>query len=187
MGRLLYSALPNCSDETAKTKAKIKRLVVVGDRVLMSRRTTEMIEKLEPTVEALGYELVDVEYNPSAKHGLLRLYIDGPEGVTVEDCARVSHQVSGIMDVEDTIPGEYNLEVSSPGLDRILRTHKHYEQHLGLEVALRTKRAVSGRRKFTGLLAKAVDEQITLQVDGELVTFDLDNIEKTRLVPVFET
>lgn len=153
----------------------------------MSRRALELLEKIEPTVIALGYELIDLEYNSSQKHGLLRLYIDGPEGVTVDDCAAVSHQVSGVLDVEDLIPGEYNLEVSSPGLDRILRTMAHYEEFLGSEVTLRVKRAVKNRRKFKGLLAKAADEQVTVQVDGELVSFDLNNIEKTRLVPVFET
>ena len=84
----------------------------------MSRRAQQLIDLLEPTVESLGYELIDLEFNSSARHGLLRIYIGVPDGVTVDDCSKVSHHVSGILDVEDPIKSEYDLEVSSPGVDR---------------------------------------------------------------------
>ncbi|MEM7083690.1 MAG: ribosome maturation factor RimP [Pseudomonadota bacterium] len=152
----------------------------------MSRRARQLIDLLEPTVEALGYELVDLEFNSSARHGLLRLYIDGPEGITLDDCQAVSHQVSGVLDVEDPIKTEYDLEVSSPGLDRILRTLAHYEQFLGFAVNVRLKRPEQNRRKVSGVLHATDESSITLEVDGETMVFRRDNIEKTRLVPVYD-
>ncbi len=91
----------------------------------------QLLSLLEPPVGALGYELVDVEFASAGSGGLLRLYIDAPAGITVEDCERVSHRVSEILDVADPIPGAYTLEVSSPGLDRILRTREHFERFRG--------------------------------------------------------
>ena len=87
----------------------------------MQRNLTQLWDLLEPVVAGMGYELVEIEYNPSTRHGVLRLYIDHEDGIQLDDCTDVSNQVSALLDVEDPIPGHYNLEVSSPGLDRPLR------------------------------------------------------------------
>ncbi len=152
----------------------------------MSRRAQQLIDLLEPSVEALGYELVDLEFNSSSRHGMLRLYINGPEGVSLEDCEKVSRQVSGILDVEDPIKTEYDLEVSSPGLDRVLRTTAHYEEFIGLAVNVLLKRPEQNRRKYTGVLLTANDTEVSLKVEDETLVLSRDNIEKTRLVPVYE-
>ncbi len=152
----------------------------------MSRRVQQLIDLLEPTVESLGYELIDLEFNSSARHGLLRIYIGGPDGVTVDDCSKVSHHISGILDVEDPIKSEYDLEVSSPGVDRVIRTTAHYEQFLGSEVNVRLKRPEQNRRKCTGVLTAVSDTEVSLEADGETIVLNRDNIDKTRLVPVFD-
>lgn len=151
----------------------------------MSRKAETLLQTLEPCVAALGYEIVDLDYNPSPKHGLVRIYIDAPDGVLVDDCVKVSHQVSALLDVEDLIPGEYNLEVSSPGVDRVLRTIEHYQRFLNHEVVMKTKRPVDGRRKFSGVVTDAAEDEITLLVDDSPMKFKLNDIDKTRLVPIF--
>ncbi|MFK8029448.1 MAG: ribosome maturation factor RimP [Gammaproteobacteria bacterium] len=152
----------------------------------MSRKAQQLIDLLEPTVESLGYQLIDLEYNASSKHGLLRLYIGHPDGITVDDCQKVSHQVSGILDVEDPIKSEYDLEVSSPGVDRILRTTAHYEEFMGSEVNIRLKRPEQNRRKLTGVIMAVSDKELSVEVEGETMVLNRENIDKTRLVPVFD-
>ena len=97
----------------------------------MQRNRTQLWDLLEPVVTGMGYELVEIEYNPGSRHGLLRLYIDHEDGIVLDDCTDVSHQVSALLDVEDPIAGRYSLEVSSPGLDRPLRGIKDYERFTG--------------------------------------------------------
>ena len=144
-----------------------------------------LIALLEPEVVALGYELVDLEFRPSGKEGLLRLYIDGPDGVNLDDCERVSHQVSALLDVEDPIPGHYSLEVSSPGLDRVLRTAEHFRRFAGNRVKLQLAEGVEGRRRFTGTLLGLEQDEVLLEVDGENLRLPLSGVEKARLVPQF--
>ena len=128
---------------------------------------------LEPAIEALGYQLAGVEYRSSGPGGaLLRVYIDSERGITVEDCERVSYQVSGLLDVNDPIAGHYTLEVSSPGLDR-----------LPVKVRMAVPRA--GRRKFRGRLLRVEDRNIVVDQDGEEVALALDHIEEARLVPEY--
>jgi ribosome maturation factor RimP len=139
---------------------------------------------LEPAVTALGCELVGVEYHPSGKHSLLRVYIDRPEGVTVDDCSAVSYQVSGLLDVEDPIPGHYTLEVSSPGLDRPLFQARDFERFAGQQVKIRTRFPVAGQRNFRGLLQGMQGQQVVIdEQDGRRVELPLDQIEQARLVP----
>lgn len=139
---------------------------------------------LEPAVTALGCELVGVEYHPSGKHSLLRVYIDRPEGVTVDDCSAVSYQVSGLLDVEDPIPGHYTLEVSSPGLDRPLFQACDFERFAGQQVKIRTRFPVAGQRNFRGLLQGMQGQQVVIdEQDGRRVELPLDQIEQARLVP----
>ncbi|MFP5504618.1 MAG: ribosome maturation factor RimP [Gammaproteobacteria bacterium] len=139
---------------------------------------------LEPAVAALGCELVGIEYHPSGKHSLLRIYIDRPEGVTVDDCSAVSYQISGLLDVEDPIPGHYTLEVSSPGLDRPLFGARDFERFAGHEVKIRTRFPVEGQRNFRGLLQGMQGQQVVVdEQDGRRVELPLDQIEQARLVP----
>ena len=138
---------------------------------------------IEPAVEALGYELVGIEFVARGHHGLLRLYIDNEDGITLDDCEKVSHQVSGVLDVEDPIPGQYSLEVSSPGLDRPLFKAAHYERFAGHEVKLQSNAPVDGRRRFKGILQGIRDNEVVIEVDGKEVRLPLESIEKARLVP----
>ena len=138
---------------------------------------------IEPAVTSLGYELVGIEYLSQGRRSLLRIYIDHEAGINLDDCQRVSHQVSGVLDVEDVVHGQYSLEVSSPGLDRPLFTMEQFKRFLGSEVKLRLTVAVNGRRKFTGILRSVDDANVLLQVDEEQVSLPFSDIEKANLVP----
>lgn len=139
---------------------------------------------LEPAVVALGCELVGIEYHPSGRHSLLRVYIDKPEGVTVDDCSAVSYQVSGLLDVEDPIPGQYTLEVSSPGLDRPLFLARDFERFAGQQVKVRMRFPIEGQRNFLGLLCGLQEQQVVIEEqDGKRVSLPLEQIEQARLVP----
>ena len=141
---------------------------------------------IEPAVEAAGFEFVGLEYIASGRFSTLRIYIDDVEnGITVDDCAKVSHHVSGVLDVEDPISGEYNLEVSSPGLDRPLFTIKHFADRVGEVANVRLKIGLNGRRKFKGEIVEVTDEKISVEVDGEVYTFEISNVDKANIVPNF--
>ena len=145
---------------------------------------------LEPGVNALGFELVDVEVSGSGHHALLRVYIDSPEGVDVDDCARVSRQLSALLDVEDPLPGEYTLEVSSPGLDRPLVTLEHFRRFAGETIKVKLARPLGGRRKITGRLLEVADDHVVVEAEGaggapERFTLAYAEIERARLVPKF--
>ncbi|HEY8554081.1 MAG TPA: ribosome maturation factor RimP [Burkholderiales bacterium] len=141
--------------------------------------------RLESGVQALGFELVDVELTGGRQHQTLRVYIDGPRGVTVDDCADVSRQLSAILDVEDPFPGSYTLEVSSPGLDRPLVTPADFRRFQGSMVKVRLLQPVEGRRKFTGRLVDATEDAAVVEVDGERFRLPYEAIERARLVPQF--
>jgi len=152
----------------------------------MPRESDELRKLLEPAVTALGYELVGVEYF-QARQGVLRIYIDSEDGVGVADCQKVSHQVSGILDVEDPIRGQYALEVSSPGLDRPLFQARDFERFCGHEATLRLVAPVEGRRKFRGVLAGLRDGQVVVQMGEEELVVGLDEIDQARLVPDYDS
>ncbi|MBC8944803.1 MULTISPECIES: ribosome maturation factor RimP [Xenorhabdus] len=150
----------------------------------MSTLEQKLTAMISAPVEALGFELVGLEFI-RARVSTLRVYIDSEEGITVDDCADVSHQVSAVLDVEDPISGLYNLEISSPGLDRPLFKAEHYQSFMGEEVSLMLRMAMQNRRKWRGII-KAVDgEMITVTVDGKDEVFALSNIQKANLVPHF--
>lgn len=138
---------------------------------------------LEPSVTTLGYELVAIELAGNGSDRILRVYIDQPNGITANDCATVSRQVSAILDVEDPISGTYVLEVSSPGLDRPLASAKDFERFTGSLVKIKTRMAVLGRKNFTGLLSQASGDNVVVEVDGEPYDINLANIDRARLVP----
>jgi len=140
---------------------------------------------LQAGAEALGFELVDVELAGAGRHLVVRVYIDGPHGVSVDDCADVSRQLSAILDVEDPIPGHYTLEVSSPGLDRPLVTPEDFRRHLGATIKVRLHEPLQGRRNFTGRLAAVADDRVVVEVDQERFDLALAGIDRARLVPKF--
>ena len=142
---------------------------------------------IEPAIRAMGFELWGVERVSQGKHSRLVVYIDSPEGITVDHCAEVSRQVSAILDVEDPIPGQYRLEVSSPGMDRPLFTLEQFERYKGHVASLRLRAPFDGRRKFKGLLAGIEDDEVLLHLDGEEYCFPIDGIEQARIVPQFDT
>jgi ribosome maturation factor RimP len=143
----------------------------------------QLHELLGPVVSDLGYELWELEYAPRAGGALLRLYIDSPDGISLDDCERVSRTVSATLDSADPLPGQYTLEVSSPGLDRVLRTRAHFERFAGERVRIEMARPVDGRKRFSGQLLAANDQQITLEVDGGRVNLPIGEIHKARLAP----
>ncbi|CAM3168321.1 ribosome maturation factor RimP [Xenorhabdus nematophila] len=150
----------------------------------MSTLEQKLTEMISAPVEALGFELVGLEFI-RARVSTLRVYIDSEEGITVDNCADVSHQVSAVLDVEDPISVLYNLEISSPGLERPLFTAEHYQRFIGEEVNVVLRMAMQNRRRWQGII-KAVDgEMITVTVDGKDEVFALSNIQKANLVPHF--
>jgi ribosome maturation factor RimP len=179
-----------------------------------------LIALIEPLLNGLGYELVELEYVPQRASALLRIYIDrggsakhgadgaaagyreqatvtlnsddeieeGGEtlresGIGIDDCERVSREVSALLDVEDPIPSAYTLEVSSPGEDRVLRTRAHFDRFAGARVFVELKVPREGRKRYTGMLTSVSDVGVELEVDRQPVTVRFDEIEKARLAP----
>jgi ribosome maturation factor RimP len=138
---------------------------------------------LAPSVEALGCELLGVQLSRGPRQSQLRIYIDRPEGVSLEDCERVSHQVSGILDVEDPIEGQYSLEVSSPGADRPLFLEEHFRRFAGHQVRLRLAVPLEGRRNLTGRLEGMDDGEVLVALEGRQWRLPLEQIAQARLVP----
>ena len=153
----------------------------------MTAREQQIESLLAPTVRALGCEVWGVEYRPRGRSALLRIYIDGAEGrgVTLDDCERVSGQVGALLDVEDPIGTPYRLEVSSPGLDRVLFRREHYESFVGERVDVRLAFPFEGRRRFVGLLAGVEGEDVVVRIGEEEYLLPLSQIRRTRIVPDF--
>ena len=146
----------------------------------------KLMAMFSPAISALGFELWGVEYLSQGKHSVLRIYIDSENGITVDDCQQVSHQVSGILDVEDPIKGQYNLEVSSPGLDRQLFFAEHYQRYIGAKVKVKLRQAVLGRRNFSAVIESVKDDVICLVDEtGEAIDVHTSDIDKAHLEPEF--
>mgnify|MGYP000400228314 CR=1 FL=1 len=145
-----------------------------------------VIELTEPLLDQLGFELVDVEWTGSGRDGVLRFYIDFPVGVGghigIEDCARASRELSALLDVDDPVPGQYSLEVSSPGFDRVLRKPEHYGRFVGSKVRVELLQAREGRRRYTGTLTGVGPQDIELEVEGNVVRLPFAEVGKSRLV-----
>ena len=139
-------------------------------------------ELIDTTIQVLGLSLWGVELLQQGKYSLLRIYIEREEGVTIEDCEKVSRQVSALLDVEDPIAGEYTLEVSSPGMDRPLFSIEHYSKYVGSEVDLKLRRPIDGRRKFKGQIIKVSGDIVGLLVDGSEHDLEFSDIEKASIV-----
>lgn len=149
----------------------------------MASKEQQLIDMLKPVVEAMGYGFWGLEYIAQGKNSVLRIFIDGENGINVDDCAAVSRQVSGVMDVEDPISSEYNLEVSSPGLDRPIFTLEQFEMFVGEFVDIKLRYAFEGRRKFKGKLVGIEDgEDIVVHVDNHEYLLPFDSIDKANLI-----
>ena len=144
-------------------------------------RKQRLIDLLEPPVEALGYELVDLDVRVG-RQGLLRVFIDKETGVNLADCELVSRQLSAFLDVEDPLPGRYALEVSSPGLDRPLRTLEHFRRFRDCQAKVRLREPRESRRMLNGRLLGIRDESIVMDVDGEIWRLQPAEIASARLV-----
>ena len=149
----------------------------------MSISGNELKELLEPGIERLGYEVSDLEVQLSGKSGVVRIFIDHPDGIGLDDCEKVSQAVSALLDVEDPLPAHYNLEVSSPGLDRKLTKVKHFQRFKGETLKVQLRFPIAGRKRFRGRLLSSNDENIVVEVDGEPHTLPLATIDTARLVP----
>lgn len=150
----------------------------------MRKIDPELHDRLSVLAEAMGYELVGCELLPMGGHKMFRLYIDNPAGVSADDCAKFSHQVSAMLDVEDPFQGRYVLEVSSPGIDRPLFELKHFERVVGSEVKLRLYVPIAERKQYKGVLNRVQGEDIYLVVDGgeQEIVIPFSAIERANLI-----
>lgn len=155
--------------------------------IMDKERRKEILRKinalLEPVIEDLGYELVDIEYLMERGRWILRVFIDKEdERIGIKDCVMISREISPILDVEDPIEGSYVLEVSSPGLDRPLTKEKHFIKAIGKKVKIKTESPIEGRRNFTGLLENYKDGIVYINVEGKTFSLNINDIEKANLV-----
>jgi ribosome maturation factor RimP len=139
-------------------------------------------DRLASLVSAMGYEFVGCELQRQGRRSVLRIFIDSEKGVTLEDCSRVSYQVSAMLDVDDPIQGEYTLEISSPGLDRPLFKIEHYQKMIGNRIKVRLYAPIDERRKFVGVLLQVEGMDIHLQVDDKKIVLPFSNIEKANVI-----
>lgn len=144
-----------------------------------------MVALIEPIVEGLGYECVGIEYNPHPRHGMLRIYIDSGNGILLDDCTKVSHQLSGMLDVEDPIQGEYQLEVSSPGDDRPFFKLEQFEKYIGSSVNISLFKPIDKRRKIIGLIQAVDGDSVVLQEGEQTLKVPFHAMSKARLVPEY--
>ena len=137
---------------------------------------------IEPVLVTEGLELVDVEYKKEGKNWVLRLFIDKEGGITVADCQKVSHLAGDLIEVEETITTPYSLEVSSPGLNRVLKREKDFLKFKGRQIHLHSLSPIDNRKKFTGILTDFKDKAVFLEVDGKILEVPLRQIGKANLV-----
>ncbi|MBE8166849.1 MAG: ribosome maturation factor RimP [Shewanella sp.] len=151
----------------------------------MARLESKLAAMLTVPVEASGFSLWGIDLVQAGKHSTLRVYIDSDDGITIENCAEASRQVSAVLDVEDPITNEYTLEVSSPGIDRPLFTADHYASYIGEDVKVLLNMPVSGSRKLTGAVTKVEGQMLSLEVSGKETLIALDNVRKGNLIAKF--
>jgi len=155
-------------------------------RVDLNTREQDIEKLIAPAIESLGCELWGLEFISMGRHSKLRIFIDREEGVNVGDCERVSREVSDLLDVEDAVPQAYTLEVSSPGMDRILFKPEHYTRHIGETVDVRLHFPYEGSKRVTGVLAGLEDDEVIVQAGEDEFVLPLENIQRARLVPRFD-
>ncbi len=152
----------------------------------VNRKEHEIENLLAPVVQSEDCEIWGVEYLSRGKYSKLRLYIDRADGVSVEDCARVSRRVGDVLDVEDLLTGSYTLEVSSPGMDRILFKPSQYEESVGETIDVRLNFPFEGRKRILGVLTGLDDDEAIVQVEQDEYLLPLENVQRARIVPRFD-
>ena len=155
--------------------------MVMGNRIL----TTKICELIAPIIAAFGYELWGCELQGFGKHTILRVYIDSETGVTLDDCGRVSSQISGILDVENLIQGKYDLEVSSPGIDRPLFKKDHFRKFIGSQVRIKLREPMNKKRNYRGEIKAVELDKVYILVDDEEVVIPIENINRAKIAPKF--
>jgi len=146
-----------------------------------------LIELMEPVIEHMGYELIGIEHVSAGRSQTLRVYIDSLAGITIDDCERVSRQLGALFDVEDPLRGQYTLEISSPGVDRLLTKPEHFTRFVGEKAKLRLHVPFEGQRNVSGYICGVEDGELSMElIDGTSVKIPLDGIEKARLVPQYD-
>lgn len=140
---------------------------------------------IEPVVTGLDCELWGLEYISQGKYSVLKIYIESDSGIDVDDCAKISRQVSSLLDVEDILKGEYTLEVSSPGMDRRLFTSEQYEAFKGAKIKLSLRAAYEGKKKYTGLLCGIENGDVVLRIGDEEILFPLNEVDKSYVIPTY--
>lgn len=145
----------------------------------MQNRLDDIVKN---TVEGLGFELWGYEYRPHSESALLRIFIEKAQGISVDDCASVSRQVGAVLDVENIIPVAYILEVSSPGMDRVLFKAEQYQDYIGESLKIRTRTRLDDRRNFKGSLVSASESLVTIKVDNQEFEIPYESIDRARLV-----
>ena len=141
----------------------------------------ELVELLSPAINSMGYVLWGCEFLSQGKHSLLRIYIDKEDGIGIEDCQAVSREVSALLDVEDPVPGNYSLEISSPGIPRPLFSSEQYKSYIGHEVQIRAFKPVNGKRKLLGIIVSASESSVVLDINNEHQELLYSNIVKASL------
>ncbi len=153
-------------------------------RVANNVRTSNLEQLLRPTVEAMGFEIWGVDYTSYKNHSNLCVFIDSSAGITVDDCANVSNQIDAVLEVETHLPTNMTLQVSSPGMDRILFNTEHYQRTIGEELDIRLAWPKEGRTHLRGRLVSCDDEQFTIEEnDNEKVVVKFAEVRRTRIVP----
>lgn len=152
----------------------------------MASKQELLQEMITPIIASLGCELWGLEYLTQGRYTTLRIFIDAANGVSLEDCEKVSRQISAVMDVEDPIQGEYTLEVSSPGMDRPLYTFAHYARYVGETVNIRLRMARDGRRRFKGEILGVENNEVRVVVEGKEFVFAVDAIDKANIEPRYD-
>ena len=141
----------------------------------------ELVQLIQPTINNMGYELWGCEYLSQGKHSLLRIYIDKPEGIGIEDCQEVSKQISALLDVEDPISGNYSLEISSPGIPKPLFSSWQYKRYIGQMIQVKTFKPVNGKRKFSGIIVSVSESTVVLEINNEHQELLFSNIVRANL------
>ncbi|MFK0570062.1 ribosome maturation factor RimP [Endozoicomonas sp.] len=152
----------------------------------MAGKQSQLEALIEPIVESLDYRLWGIEFVSRGRNSMLRVYIDADSGIALEDCEKVSRQVSAVMDVEDPIADEYTLEVSSPGLDRPLFRLEQYEMMAGYRVNIRLRVPFEGRRKYQGVIKGIEGQDVVIEADGHELLLPVDSIDKAQVIPQFD-
>lgn len=151
----------------------------------MNKNLLKINGLIKSVIEVMGYKLWGCEFGQNGHRSVLRVYLDAEKNVTLDDCAKVSNQISGVLDVENLIAGSYDLEVSSPGLDCVLFTEEQYQKFIGAEVLIKLRVPLHERRNFRGRIINVLNGEITIVVDNEAIVLSIANIEKTKVIPEF--